>query len=421
MDSDRCAALHNAIYEHGWINSGRTAESFTEQTTTLWEHLDAEMREKLHPSLQAFLREARTLLGYGQHTNFFYNVRGLMIAFNKDWYDPDPNRLLTLYGTYMAMATKLDGLVYDQHLHLATMNFDGPDDLELYPAQPWRKLEDILSVWIEMVQRSKIRSVPSAGTEMTPWKAVSWTAQDLEECVELWGMIVETVERKMELEKTEALVGLLDAATLDAARVPAEGFAQNFILQARKPRFKFVTPGLRIPTAEEFIDQPFTFAPKPQGLNPGDIPPILMFRADGLVNTADLAGFHYPYTGSAAIVQECPCGLYIDHCDPEMPLPFEDGCRLVLPFKLDGGFAKQGDSTNVEGYDTILQMGLNPYNVRHPLPFQAWLESVYHNIEDGKWAVDAHGVAGGIDLWKQADTEDGWQDYFTSPGPGGYW
>ncbi|KAK1823629.1 hypothetical protein LTR12_002040 [Friedmanniomyces endolithicus] len=198
---------------------------------------------------------------------------------------------------------------------------------------------------------------PSAGTEMAPWKAVSWTPQDLNECVELWGMIVETVERKLELEKTEALVGLMDAATVDAARVPAEGFAQNFILQARKPRFKFVAPGLRIPTAEEFIDQPFTFAPKLQGLSAGDIPPILMFRADGLVNTADLAGFHYPYAGSAAIVQECPCGLYIDHCDPEMPSPFEDGCRLVLPFRLDGGFAKQGDSANVEGYDTILHWG----------------------------------------------------------------
>ncbi|KAK0253229.1 hypothetical protein LTR91_011038 [Friedmanniomyces endolithicus] len=110
------------------------------------------------------------------------------------------------------------------------MNFDVTDELELYPAQPWGKLEDILTVWIEVIQRSKIRSVPSAGTEMTPRKAVSWTPQDLGECVELWGMIVETVERKMELEPTEALVGVLDAATLDAARVPAEGSTQNFML-----------------------------------------------------------------------------------------------------------------------------------------------------------------------------------------------
>jgi len=137
-----------------------------------------------------------------------------------------------------------------------------------------------------------------------------------------------------------------------------------------------VVPGLRIPTAKAFIDQPFTFAPKPRGLSSGDIPPILMFWSDGLVHTADLTGFNYPYAGFAAIVQECPYGLCIDHCDPEMPLPFEDGCRLVLPFKLNGGFAKQGDSTPVEGYDTLLQLGQNPYNLRHPLPFQAWLESV---------------------------------------------
>ena len=43
--------------------------------------------------------------------NFFYNFRGPVVVLNKDWYDPDPNRLLTLYGSYMSMATKLDGLV----------------------------------------------------------------------------------------------------------------------------------------------------------------------------------------------------------------------------------------------------------------------------------------------------------------------
>ena len=314
-------------------------------------------------------------------------------------------------------------------MHLATVHFDVTDDLELFPEQQsWRKLEDILTVWIEMVQRTKIRAIPNANTEMAPWTAVSWTPQDLEECVELWGMIVDLIEQKMELETNESsTTGLLDAATLTAARVPAEGFAQQFLLQAKKPRFEFVAPGLRVPTAEGFLAQPFTFAPLPPHFTPGNIPPILLFRSDNRVGSADLedhggfGGFGYPYPGSTAIVSDCQCGLYLDHCDTERPLPFEDGCRLVLPFKLEEGYAKQGDFTNVEGYATLLQQGHNPYNIRHPLPLQAWLEKVYQTLEGGTWAVDAQGVAGGIEVWKQADTEEGWQGYFESPGPGGYW
>ena len=300
------------------------------------------------------------------------------------------------------------------------MHFDITDEFELDPGQPWRKLEDILSVWIEMIQRSKVTSVPSASTDMAPWEAAMWTNQDLEECIEVWGMIVETIEQKMSLGTGEAAVGLLDAATLDTAQVP-DGFARKFVLQARKPRFEFIAPGLRIPTVDGFINQPFTYMSQSDRASPEEITPTLLFRSDETIRTADLSGFSYPYAGSVALVQECPCGLYLDHCDPMLPTPFEDGCRLVLPFKLDRGFAKQGDFGSVQGFDTILQQGLNPYNICHPLPFQAWLETVYENIEDGTWAVDIHGVAGGLDVWKQADTADGWQDYYVALGPGRYW
>jgi hypothetical protein len=157
------------------------------------------------------------------------------------------------------------------------------------------------------------------------------------------------------------------------------------------------------------------------------MPPILLFPGDEVVpcaNTEDPgghSGFGYPHPGSTSVVPEFPCGLYLDQCNTGSPFPFEDGCRLVLPFALDEGHAKQGDYTNAGGHASLLQHGHNPYNVRHPLPLQAWLEKVYHLVEDGKWAVDAQGVAGEIEVWRQADTEEGWQDYVESPGPGGYW
>jgi hypothetical protein len=32
-------------------------------------------------------------------------------------------------------------------------------------------------------------------------------------------------------------------------------------------------------------------------------------------------------------------------------------------------------------------------------------------VESGKWEVDQDGVAGGMEKWREADTEEHWQDY----------
>jgi uncharacterized protein YuzE len=36
-----------------------------------------------------------------------------------------------------------------------------------------------------------------------------------------------------------------------------------------------------------------------------------------------------------------------------------------------------------------------------------WVEM----IEEGKWEVDEHGVVGGIEKWREADTEEHFIDY----------
>lgn len=39
------------------------------------------------------------------------------------------------------------------------------------------------------------------------------------------------------------------------------------------------------------------------------------------------------------------------------------------------------------------------------------LESWLGMVERGDWKIDQAGVAGGIDAWKEADTEEGWEKY----------
>lgn len=86
----------------------------------------------------------------------------------------------------------------------------------------------------------------------------------------------------------------------------------------------------------------------------------------------------------------------------------------MLPFTFDRfgpGFAKRSDQSQVVGYDELFQSGKNPFNDFHPPKLMAFLSFVYHKVADGIWSVDEHGVAGGIDIWKEANTALSWQDY----------
>lgn len=118
MDSSRCIALHNAILEHGWVASGRTAEDFATSTRPWW-HVYGESAEvgRFHPSLRTFLEGARVVPGdYRPETSLFYNVRGLhhpetMFAGPGSSMFDDADMVLTLYDTHEVLAGTPDGLL----------------------------------------------------------------------------------------------------------------------------------------------------------------------------------------------------------------------------------------------------------------------------------------------------------------------
>ena len=333
------------------------------------------------------------------------------------------------------------------------MHFDVTDTLKLDPEQPWQKLECILSVWIEMIQRQKVVALhrdvgesrfehvegdiyreikgperdPATGAarlnvEMQPWTVAPWAAKDLKETLEVWHLAVRSIEQKMSLPESGSLgAALVDTETLDAARVP-DGFTRQFLSKAQRPRFKFIAPGLRVPTAGELVIQPLIDVPGSDE-DPSDqqeVAPILLFRGDASVSTAEL-GFFYPYSGPSAAVSECLCGLYMDYCDRRLNIPFEDGCRLVFPFRFAQGWARQSDGSRALAHDSLFQSGVNPYSTVHSVQLQAFLENVYMNVQREHWTVDTAGVAGGIDVWKDADTEQRWSSYQVPLGPGRYW
>ena len=256
-----------------------------------------------------------------------------------------------------------------------------------------------------------------------PWTIVPWAEQDLAECLEIWKTAVDMIEEKMSLPQQAHETGLVDLATIEALPIP-EGFAKQFIRQARKPRFSFIAPGLHVPTADIFANQPFmSTLNRYEGASGKVTPPILMFRGESNVSTNSLSplSFGYPHEGPEPT--ECPAGLYFGRCDRTSDTPFEDGCELLLPFEFENGWAKQSDFSdlmNRESHESLLQSGVNPFNQRHPVQLQGFLEIVVSNLQDGNWSVDDHGVAGGLDLWREADTEK-WQSYWLPLGPGMFW
>jgi hypothetical protein len=106
MDVDRCVALHNKIFKHGWFESGRTIEEFERECKTwfsLWGDEAEALRNTFSPELVAFLERAYAV-GIGH--SFFWYVEGLDYptglfeaahCFNEASDDDDPARYIVLY------------------------------------------------------------------------------------------------------------------------------------------------------------------------------------------------------------------------------------------------------------------------------------------------------------------------------------
>lgn len=195
---------------------------------------------------------------------------------------------------------------------------------------------------------------------------------------------------------------MLDDQALDAAAIPA-GFARNFLSRARRPRFEYIAPSMRVPTRDEFSAQPFLEGDREEtddgSQSDADsdsgfgrtLPPMLLFRS-GVAISLDYLDQLNIYTSSmrkALPVHEVPCGLYMHLCFSDLVTPFEDAIRLVLPFRLDQGWAKRSDLSPTSEHDDLLQAGHNPYNQRHSVKLQAFLDVVLRNIEQGRWSVGA--------------------------------
>jgi hypothetical protein len=333
------------------------------------------------------------------------------------------------------------------------------DPLDLQRSEkplPWQPLESILSVYLDMIERGKavalhksVQNVPpifqvsqadgslsrmyafppaqpqrdpATGAKRTgevynPWVIVPYTAKDLQDTLDAWAQLVQAIEERMPSPRSrvDAVHGLYEDSVLRDAGMLIDGFATRFFVGARQPRFKYLAPGLRLPTADELISSPF------RDLEDIDSPikPIPILLADTMAQTPWMADQ----------VDRIPAGLYLDGCNREGHCPFEDGSRLVLPYAIGGnGFAKTCDGANIDpriSDGELYQIGWNPFLLRHAVQLRSLLTRFHEYVVTGVWSVGEDGVTNPIESFQQADaSEASWGNashpgYVFKLGPGG--
>jgi hypothetical protein len=110
MDIEKCAALHNKIFEFAWYGSGRTSEQFALKCKPWFEFYGAEaeaMRPLLSSDLAAFLERAYVTW---EDPSFFYYVNSIFSPenlfgdygaefINEVWSEKDDPRYAVLYAS----------------------------------------------------------------------------------------------------------------------------------------------------------------------------------------------------------------------------------------------------------------------------------------------------------------------------------
>jgi hypothetical protein len=270
----------------------------------------------------------------------------------------------------------------------------------------WQRLETILTVWIEMIERRKVAVVHKTlgnGPESTsgvyldqqkPWGWAPWTKADLEDTLEAWNDLINAINDRIPEPLAEALsnASLFEVDDLRAADIEDGSFAWEFYSKARKPKFQFLAPGLQLASREQLLANPFRQAwesQKPyQGLpwSPDVFPlPILL----GVQLAESWVDSHQYEVGNVA------WGLYLDMLDSRSHMcPYEDAARLVLPYELDESTAaRRLDGKPATGNAELYQIGQNPFETNRATT-QLWqmLKNFTAHVDAGEWKVDANGV-----------------------------
>jgi hypothetical protein len=446
LDYERCAALHNYIVERGWVERGLELADL--DRTTWWECYQSDINfaqdiQGLDASVISFLKLAWH--GFARDssvpTHAFHRVNARLCTPKELWRHPlpdgtkdssDKRQFVVLYmASWQLSPGHPLGIILEQEDFTAMQHISMEDSMvTLNGRQGWVNLEEILDSFLEMIDQGKVNAVDDSyrGTQekISDWIMPSYTEQDLEDSVEALDILVATIEARMPSPPLEDSFerGFIDLDAPETSKVfPLGTFARRFLERARRPRFTYLAPGLQLAQTQPFASI---------AISEDMLRPILLLQG------SDYA-FHdtiktpwgedyeiFPFHRDFQTIKHYPSGLYLTETEPYNTNPFEDGCKLLLPFTIgENGWARTSDSALfgeekhshsevVEPTPTsweLFQLGFNHFIKNHDVQLKHVLWQWNDLVEAGLWEVDDNGVIGGIEKWKEADTEERWGNY----------
>lgn len=324
---------------------------------------------------------------------------------------------------------------FDQHTNTAIMcmSIHQGDGLCQPDRIKWHPLEVVLEKWLDMIRIGKVKAV-GRHAEYRPWDLVPYSPAQLRETVDVYNALVEAIESRMPslppTDGTSSPTPFTQATPSTANIYPS--FANHFLRETRPARFRFIAPGLEVPTPDSIANQPFSHPTDlPERLRNDEFkPPILLFRSSSTYERPYSADpyhhndvFGWPFNASTY-----PAGLYFH--SPSVFFPtHEDVVSLVLPYAIGAvGWARKSDGSMFgeqvteyddpkayDKYDELYQTGHQPFVESHHVRLVKVLRSWLGMVERGDWEVGEEGVRNGIEEWKNADTRGGWEKYFIEP------
>lgn len=301
-----------------------------------------------------------------------------------------------------------------------------------------RKLEVILTRYIELIKRDKIIALPAnvsrgerwrgyddTSTEsdivprdprtnarrttenLDPWTCASYCAADVTETVEIWNEYVRQVEfmRTFRRRKEPPRPSVYTEETLELSGIP-HGFAYEFLKSAIRPNFKYMLPGLWLLPPKAFANQPWKdmteknnslYRPRDEWDTPwgeeGDIFPIQLLT-NGRSHEPENK-YHWCLWRYSEEKPPVPQGLYFDYCSPSRNLAFETNC--VFELDKDSAWKGLGGPGNIYS-DT--KMSLAQFRDEDDFDFAEYrnlelkciLKYALSMVVRGRWGVTEDGV-----------------------------
>ena len=308
---------------------------------------------------------------------------------------------------------------------------------------PWKPLQHILQAYLGMIEEGKVTTYSDPQSEAPghllrffPWEIHQQTQRDVEMAVESFIRLLDAIKSRLPptsmcIDQESSDRGMafphLDSM-IDDSFTQRDSFARCFLsaLPNCHINFRYIAPGIRVQSPEEFITQPFAerrdtvMFPRPfgSGENSSSIP-LLLFRGDG-ENKSPWTRPWFP-DGEA---KDIPAGLYIEPIDRWRAEDSGNESRLLLPFKI--GANKYARSSNGVPFSKWALNGVSDklyrvYCFSGVLPLDSHSSQLHkvllnwtERVEMGDWEVNEDGVAGGIEKFKEADTPEHWKKYHVS-------